>query len=131
MSQPIQISTTQFIARKTAVIDGREYSVRKIGAGTQLDLSREFASIEALRQDSLNEMGKLESETDSDKKEAIQGKILALSGKLADTMRRVESIYASLFEDGANGEYSKQLIHEVGIDNVSALYSQIWSEDNA
>lgn len=131
MAQPIQISTTQFIARKGAIIDGHEYSVRKIGAGTQLDLSREFATVEALRQDSLNEMGKLESETDPKKKEAIQGKMLALSGKLADTITKIEEIYASLFDDGEGGERSKKLMHDVGIDNVANLYNQIWGEPNA
>lgn len=126
----IKISTSQFVQTKTAEIDGVDYKVRKIGAGTQLDLSREFSGLGQMRDAVLNCTGKLAKETDAKVREKLQGEVLKLSADIADKMRAIEEIYATLFDDGGDGEKSRALIHMIGADNVPALYAQIWG-DNA
>ncbi|MBP5724019.1 MAG: hypothetical protein J6X18_10670 [Bacteroidales bacterium] len=125
MSEAIAISTSKYITTVKAKIDDRVYTVRKIGAGEQLDLSREIGKIGEYQVEALNLRGKYETATDEESKSKLLAEILKISEAIGEINDRIEAIYIGLFDDGENGSYSKRLVHSLGIENVQKVYDEI------
>lgn len=124
MSEAIAISTSKFIKTVKAKIDDRVYIVHKIGAGEQLDLSREIGRIGEYQVQALNLRGKYESAKDEDKYKLLE-EILKVSEAIGAINDRIESIYCGLFDDGEDGSHTKRLIHSLGIENTQKVYDEI------
>lgn len=125
MSEAIAISTSKYITTVKAKIDDRVYTVRKIGAGEQLDLSREIGKIGEYQVEALNLRGKYETATDEESKSKLLAEILKISEAIGGINDRIEAIYIGLFDDGEDGSYSKRLVHSLGIENVQKIYDEI------
>lgn len=126
--EAVSISTSKYVTSVKAKIDNHVYTVRKMGAGTQLDLSRELSNLMRMRTDLMNleaKMKKAESEEEADKMlQENMGKMEAF-GKVA---QRIESIFIDLFDDGEDGKKSEKLVHMLGIDNIQKVYAEIFDK---
>lgn len=125
MSETIAISTSKFIKTVKAKIDDRVYTVRKIGAGEQLDLSREVGKIGEYQVQALNLRGKYETANDDATKEKLLEEIMKVSEAIGAINDRIEAIYCGLFDDGEDGSHAKRLVHMLGIENIQKVYDQI------
>ena len=99
MSETIAISTSKFIKTVKAKIDDRVYTVRKIGAGEQLDLSREVGKIGEYQVQALNLRGKYETAKDDATKEKLLEEIMKVSEAIGAINDRIEAIYCGLFDE--------------------------------
>lgn len=131
MAQPITISTKQFIKTKEVEIDGYTYSVRKMGAGTSLDVSKNMGELQNLRTNFVNLQGKMKATGDKRKQKALMGEIQELSGSLKKIIGEIEVAYASLFDDHKDGSVALKMVHEVGFENIPAMLTQIFGESDA
>lgn len=131
MAQPITISTKQIIKTKEVEIDGYTYSVRRMGAGTSLDMSKNMSELQNLRTNFVNLQGKMEATGSKRKQEALMGEIQELSGNLNRIIGKIEVAYASLFDDHTDGSVALKMVHEVGFENVPAILTQIFGESDA
>lgn len=131
MAQPITISTKQFIKTKEVEIDGYTYSVRKMGAGTSLDVSKNMGELQNLRTNFVNLQGKMKVTGDKRKQKALMGEIQELSGSLKRIIGEIEVAYASLFDDHKDGSVALKMVHEVGFENIPAMLTQIFGESDA
>lgn len=125
MSETIAISTSKFIKTVKAKIDDRVYTVRKIGAGEQLDLSREVGKIGEYQVQALNLRGRYETAKDDATKEKLLEEIMKVSEAIGAINDRIEAIYCGLFDDGEDGSHAKRLVHMLGIENIQKVYDQI------
>ena len=125
MSETIAISTSKFIKTVKAKIDDRVYTVRKIGAGEQLDLSREVGKIGEYQVQALNLRGKYETAKDDATKQKLLEEIMNVSEAIGAINDRIEAIYCGLFDDGEDGSHAKRLVHMLGIENIQKVYDQI------
>ena len=124
-NEAVSISTSQYIKTVKANIDGRIYTVRKIGAGEQLDISREASKLQELQTEMMNLHAKYEVTKDKDEKLKIDLEFAKYAGTVSDIIERMESVYASLFDDGEDGVYAKKLVHTLGLENTRKVYEQI------
>ena len=114
----ISISTIKYIKNKTreVKIDGINFTVRKPGAGEQLD------SFENMR-----EMNKLKDRANSAETEAEQVKLI---DEMSTILAKIEGSFVDLFDDGTKTqEKSKNLIRKIGIENVGELLNDIFREE--
>lgn len=126
--ETVSISTSKYITSVKAKIDNHVYTVRKMGAGTQLDLSRELSNLMKMRTDLMNleaKMKKAESEEEADKMLQENMDKMEAFGKVA---QRIESIFIDLFDDGEDGKKSAKLVHALGIDNIQKVYAEIFDK---
>lgn len=126
--EAVSISTSKYITSVKAKIDNHVYTVRKMGAGTQLDLSREISNLMKMRTDLMNleaKMKKTESEEEADK--MLQENMDKMEA-FAKVTQRIESIFIDLFDDGEDGKKSAKLVHALGIDNVQKVYAEIFDK---
>lgn len=126
--EAVSISTSKYITSVKAKIDDHVYTVRKMGAGTQLDLSREISNLMRMRTDLMNlqaKMEKTESEEEADKMLQDNMDKMEAFGKVT---QRIEAIFIDLFDDGEDGKRSAKLVHALGIDNVQRVYAEIFDK---
>lgn len=126
--EAVSISTSKYITSVKAKIDDHVYTVRKMGAGTQLDLSREISNLIKMRTDLMNleaKMKKTESEEEADKMLQDNMDKMEAFGKVT---QRIESIFIDLFDDGEDGKKSAKLVHALGIDNIQKVYAEIFDK---
>lgn len=126
--EAVSISTSKYITSVKAKIDDHVYTVRKMGAGTQLDLSREISNLMRMRTDLMNleaKMKKTESEEEADKMLQENMDKMEAFGKVA---QRIEAIFIDLFDDGEDGKKSAKLVHALGIDNIQKVYAEIFDK---
>lgn len=126
--EAVSISTSKYITSVKAKIDNHVFTVRKMGAGTQLDLSREISNLMRMRTDLMNleaKMKKTESEEEADKMLQENMDKMEAFGKVA---QRIEAIFIDLFDDGEDGKKSAKLVHALGIDNVQKVYAEIFDK---
>lgn len=126
--EAVSISTSKYITSVKAKIDDHVFTVRKMGAGTQLDLSREISNLMKMRTELMNleaKMKKTESEEEADK--MLQDNIdkMEAFGKVT---QRIEAIFIDLFDDGEDGKKSAKLVHALGIDNIQRVYAEIFDK---
>ena len=126
--ETVSISTSKYITSVKAKIDDHVYTVRKMGAGTQLDLSREISNLMKMRTDLMNlqaKMKKTESEEEADKMLQENMDKMEAFGKVS---QRIEAIFIDLFDDGEDGKKSAKLVHALGIDNIQKVYAEIFDK---
>lgn len=126
--EAVSISTSKYITSVKAKIDDHVYTVRKMGAGTQLDLSREISNLMKMRTDLMNleaKMKKTESEEEADKMLQENMDKMEAFGKVT---QRIEAIFIDLFDDGEDGKRSAKLVHALGIDNIQKVYAEIFDK---
>lgn len=126
--EAVSISTSKYITSVKAKIDDHVYTVRKMGAGTQLDLSREISNLMKMRTDLMNleaKMKKTASEEEADKMLQENMDKMEAFGKVT---QRIEAIFIDLFDDGEDGKKSAKLVHALGIDNVQRVYAEIFDK---
>lgn len=126
--EAISISTSKYITSVKAKIDDHVFTVRKMGAGTQLDLSREISNLMKMRTDLMNleaKMKKTESEEEADKMLQENMDKMEAFGKVT---QRIEAIFIDLFDDGEDGKRSAKLVHALGIDNIQKVYAEIFDK---
>lgn len=113
----ISISTSKYIKSKIkeVEIDGVIFTVRKPGAGEQLD------SLENMRA-----MNKLKAQMDSAETEPEQMKIM---DEVAKVMAKIEDSFVNLFDDGTgNNKNAKNFVRKVGIENIGNVLNDIFKE---
>lgn len=126
--EAVSISTSKYITSVKAKIDDHVYTVRKMGAGTQLDLSREISNLMKMRTELLNleaKMKKTESEEEADK--MLQENMDKMEA-FDKVVKRIEAIFIDLFDDGEDGKKSAKLVHALGIDNIQKVYGEIFDK---
>ena len=126
--ETVSISTSKYITSVKAKIDDHVYTVRKMGAGTQLDLSREISNLMKMRTDLMNlqaKMKKTESEEEADKMLQENMDKMEAFGKVT---QRIEAIFIDLFDDGEDGKKTAKLVHALGIDNIQRVYAEIFDK---
>lgn len=127
--ETVSISTSKYITTVNAKIDGHVYTVCKMGAGTQLDLSREMGSLMRMRTDLLNLEAKMKQAKDDD--EATEKLFKENMDKMEDfnkVVKRIEAIFIELFDDHEDGKKSQRLVHTLGIDNIQHVYNEIFDK---
>ncbi len=130
MAEAIAISTSKYIKTVRAKIDGRIYTVRKIGAGEGLDLSALLGELQKQSVEILNLRGKIDTAESDEKRKEYTDELLEGMKPFAELQERIEEIYIGLFDDGEDGKYSKALVRSLGIDNTNAVYNEIMEKAN-
>ena len=130
MAEAIAISTSKYIKTVRAKIDGRIYTVRKIGAGEGLDLSALLGELQKQSVEILNLRGKIDTAESDEKRKEYTNELLENMKPFAELQERIEEIYIGLFDDGEDGKYSKALVRSLGIDNTNAVYNEIMEKAN-
>lgn len=108
----IEIATKKLTTRKKVLIDGHEYTVRKLGAGDELAISQILRQLEKLQEKARK--GALTSK-DEDLFTELQEKSL--------------KIYADTFDDGGDGSKSLELISGLSYDERTEVYDLIFNAD--
>lgn len=105
----IKISIKNIIKTKKAEIDGHVYTVRKMGAGEQMDLLAMGRKLQGLSlSDQTPELEKLE--------------------QIETIRQQMLEIYKSLFDDGLGGEKTKELINTLSDEEISELVNTIFKD---
>lgn len=107
----LEIQTAKLSSRKRVLIDGTEFTVRKLGAGDELALSQIIRRTQEL-------LKKAEKNNDLTDKEQAD---------LLDMHKQSLAIYASTFDDGGDGSKSMQLVEKLSYEERTLLYKQIWN----
>lgn len=126
--ETVSISTSKFITTVKANIDGHVYTVRKMGAGTQLDLSRELTELQKSRTDILNLKAKIEKAESEEKTVELMAQNSKIMENFDNAIKRIEGIFVDLFDDGEDGKKSQKLVHTLGIDNIQTVYNEIFDK---
>lgn len=113
----ITISIDKYIKYIPVVIDDTKYQVRRIGAGEQLDISQILSEMQKLRADVLNSKENTEKAS----------KAVEKFGKLSE---KLEKVFCNLFKDENGGKDVENLVHKLGIENISKLITDIFSESD-
>lgn len=107
-----EINTKDLKTRVKIKIDGHDYTVRRLGAGEQLQLNqyrREHASVSKKSKQS-KDLDKLEAELDR-----LQVKML--------------DMFVKIFDDGADGTKSKNLVYSLDVLEITELLAEIFAEE--
>jgi len=110
MSDYISISSNDLGTRKKVKIDEVDFTVRKLGAGEELDLSQ-------IARQTLKLLERLSSSnewTEDDAKE------------YDDLKQRSLDIYAKTFDDGGDGKISRELIQRLSDEERNEIYRQVF-----
>lgn len=126
--ESVAISTNKYIKTVNAKIDEHVYVVHKMGAGTQLDLSREISALSRLRTEVMNLDGKLKSCEDEDEQGKLMDELGARMEEFSKAVGRVEEVFVGVFDDGEDGKKSRKLVHTLGLDNIQKVYDEIWEK---
>lgn len=123
-------STSDYIQTKTGKIDGTVFTIRRLGAGDELDIAAISSRIIQL-QEQLEIMKRdlTDAKTDGEELEAVS-KNVELFDKLAKEQANIEKVYISLFDDGGDQSKSRELVHRLGHDGVKKLLDDIFGEDD-
>lgn len=127
----ISISTRNFIKTIDAKIDGHGYTIRKMGAGEELDLSRELSTLTTFKSKILNIQGKIEAEKDEEKQAKLMAEFQKIMADFSVVNDRIEEAYIRLFDDHEDGSRARNLIHSLGIGNTQKVYAQIMEQADA
>ena len=109
----IEFSTSSLSSRKRVKIDGHVYTVRRMGAGEELDASTV-----------IRELKKLSSRIN--KSNNYSEKDMELYDKL---QARSLDIFVGLFDDGGDGTKSRELIGKLSFEDRTEMVKQIFSVD--
>lgn len=126
--EAISISTSKYIKTVNAKIDDHVFTVRKMGAGLQLDLSREMNNLLNMRTTIMNVEGKQKVAKNDEEREKLTEEMLSKMGDFEKIIKRIEDIFVSIFDDREDGSKSRNLVHSLGIDNMQKIYAEIFDE---
>lgn len=123
-------STSDYIKTKTGKIDGTVYTIRRMGAGDELDIAAISSKVLRLQE----QIELLRDGIKNAKDEEATLKVVAENSdameKLAEEQAKLEKVYASLFDDGGDGRKSLALVHKLGHEGVKNLLDDIFGEDD-
>lgn len=126
--ESVAISTSKYIKTVNAKIDNHVYVVRKMGAGTQLDLSREISALARVRTAILNLDGKMKSAQTEQQQEELLAETTEKMEEFDKIVKRLEDVFVSLFDDREDGSKSRKLVHSLGLDNIQLVYNEIFEK---
>lgn len=126
--ETVTISTSKYVTTVNAKIDDHVYTVRKMGAGSQLDLSREINNLARMRTDLLNLQAQVEKAESDEEAEKLMQKNFDKMADFDKVVKRIEDIFIELFDDHEDGKKSKKLVHALGIDNIQHVYNEIFDK---
>lgn len=126
--ESVAISTSKYIKTVNAKIDNHVYTVRKMGAGTQLDLSREISALARVRTAILNLDGKMKSAQTEQQQEELLAETTEKMEEFDKIVKRLEDVFVSLFDDREDGSKSRRLVHSLGLDNIQLVYNEIFEK---
>lgn len=109
----LELKTNQLKTRKKVLIDGHEYTVRKLGNIEQLDLSQYMRRLDTL--------AKIEATQPLNDKQLQQ---------VQDISDRIAKLFISLFDDGGDQTKSRALVASLNEAELTIMLSQIFDEDN-
>lgn len=123
-------STSDYIKTKTGKIDGTVYTIRRMGAGDELDVAAISSKIVRL-QTQLDELQRdiKEAKTSEAELKAVANNADVLD-QLAEGQAKIEKVYTSLFDDGGDQSKSQALVHRLGHDGVKKLLDDIFEEND-
>lgn len=123
-------STSDYIQTKQGKIDGTVYTIRRMGAGDELDIAAISSRIVRL-QAQIDEMKRSidNAKTEEESMEAIGQNADALE-KLAKEQANIERVYISLFDDGGDQSKSRELVHRLGHEGIKSLLNDIFGEND-
>lgn len=105
----LEINTGQLRNRKKVLIDGHEYTVRKLGAGEELQIGQMAREMERIQK-------KKDKITEKDTDRGV------------DIANKIFDIMVSTFDDGVGGEKSKALVSGLSQEELKELYAAIFDE---
>ena len=123
-------STSDYIKTKTGEIDGTVYTIRRMGAGDELDIAAISSKVLRLQE----QLKLMQDDIKRAKSEEETLKVVAENSeameKLAEGQAKLEKVYASLFDDGGDQSKSRALVHKLGYEGVKKLLDDIFGEDD-
>lgn len=126
--ETVSISTSKYITTVNAKIDDHVYIVHKMGAGTQLDLSRLMTNLAKMRTDILNVQALVAKAKDDDEADKVIDEFSGTIEQFQKLVKQIENIFVELFDDREDGKKSEKLVHTLGIDNIQTLYNEIFDK---
>ena len=126
--ETVSISTSKYITTVNAKIDDHVYTVHKMGAGTQLDLSRLMTSLAKMRTDILNAQALVAKAKDDEEADKVIDEFSGTIEQFQKLVKQIENIFVELFDDREDGKKSEKLVHTLGIDNIQTLYNEIFDK---
>lgn len=124
----VAISTSKYITTVNAKIDNHVYTVRKMGAGTQLDLSREITTLAKSRTTILNLESKMKLAKTEEEQQQLLDELTPKMEEFDKIIKRIEDIFVSIFDDREDGSKSRRLVHTLGLDNIQLVYNEIFEK---
>lgn len=126
--ETVSISTSKYITTVNAKIDDHIYTVRKMGAGTQLDFSRLMTQLAKMRTDILNAQAQVAKAKNNEDADKIIEQFGDTMEQFQNLVNKIEKIFVELFDDREDGKKSEKLVHTLGIDNIQTLYNEIFDK---
>lgn len=123
----IEISTKGLIRELKAKIDGHVYTVRKLGAGTQLDIQRKTTKMSTISKKAFNLKSRFEAAKKTkggDTKEtlAMVDELDKLMVEMNDTQESLARSWMKLFDDGTDDQrFTKELLEKYGTAGLQKL----------
>lgn len=110
----LEIRTNELSSRKSVLIDGHGYKVRRLGAGEELTLNQTIRRLEALdKKEKANQLTEKEAE-----------EVMKHGQNMLDIM-------ASCFDDGMGGVKSKALVQSLSGNDLKAIHDKIFAQENS
>lgn len=123
-------STSDYIKTKTGKIDGTVYTIRRMGAGDELDIAAISSRVMKLQE----QIQLMQDELKRAKDDKASMKVVADNAeameKMATEQANLEKVYASLFDDGGDQSKSRALVHKLGHEGVKKLLDDIFGEND-
>ena len=123
-------STSNYIKTKTGEIDGHVYTIRRMGAGDELDVASVSSRILALQERIKLMQDALERAKDDEAAMKAMADSADAIEQMATEQANLEKTYASLFDDGGDQSKSRALVHKLGLEGVKALLNDVFGADD-
>lgn len=123
-------STSDYIKTKTGKIDGTVYTIRRMGAGDELDIAAISSKVLRLQEQIELMRDSIKNAKDEEATLKAVAENSDVMEKLAEEQSKLERVYASLFDDGGDGSKSLALVHKLGHEGVKNLLDDIFGEDD-
>lgn len=126
MSDILNVDLSQVIDTQAVKIGDHVYQVRRLGVGEELDLSENIKRVGDL----LKNMGDIRKKIEKSKSEATKKKLMAEIDDISDTVDAMQrahfEAYVRLFDDGGDGEKSRQMLARFNMEGISNLFEQVF-----
>lgn len=123
-------STSNYIKTKTGEIDGHVYTIRRMGAGDELDIAAVSSRVMKLQERIKLMQDELKRAKDDEATIKVMTDNADAMEQMATEQASLEKVYASLFDDGGDQSKSRALVHKLGHEGVKALLDDIFGEDD-